>query len=245
MSSIAVGSELRREIAERGYAWAPRERWSFAPAMQEHWTRLREDWDFLEPDRHLRGGATFRRRRYGRYCWLPAKDELSPLPAEPYFQPESENSYAGGVARAFAPLRPDTVGNPLLGALARVTFAQLPLSAERAVQSWEVRVHQVRIIASPEQPGEPAPEGIHQDGTDFLTLHLVRRDNIEGGETTIYDLDRRPLASYTMREPMDSFIFEDPRILHGVTTVHPADGVTAGIRDLLGLDFIYSPGLEP
>lgn len=245
MNSISARSELRCDIIARGYAWAPREVWRLSPEMEKHWERLREDWDSLEPDRHLRDGATFRRRRYGRYCWRPANDELSLLPAEPYFQPESENAYAGGLARAFAPLLPQSVCNPLLAALVRFTFAQLPLPAERAAQSWEVRVHQIRIVASPQQPGEPAPEGIHQDGTDFLTLHLVRRDNIDGGETTIYSLDRRPLASYTMRDPLDSFILEDPRILHGVTTVRPADGATVGVRDLLGLDFIYSPGMEP
>jgi hypothetical protein len=124
--------------------------------------------------------------------------------------------------RDFAPLLPDTVHNPFLAALVRCTFACLPVAAERRGQTWEVRVHQIRIVASREERGEPAPEGIHQDGTDFLTLHLVRRRNVAGAETTIYDLDRRPIQSYTMREPLDSFILEDPRIMHGVTPILPA-----------------------
>jgi hypothetical protein len=47
-----------------------------------------------------------------------------------------------------------------------------------------------------------------------------------------------------MREPLDSMILEDPRIMHGVTPVVPADGKTLGIRDLLGIDFIHSPDLQ-
>jgi hypothetical protein len=31
--------------------------------------------------------------------------------------------------------------------------------------------------------------------------------------------------------------------MHGVTPVHPADATSLGIRDLLGIDFIYSPTL--
>jgi hypothetical protein len=99
-------------------------------------------------------------------------------------------------------------------------------------------------MATAEEPGLPAPEGVHQDGTDWLTLHLVRRRNIAGGETTIYDLDRKPIQRYTLRETLDSLILEDPRIMHGVTPVQSADGRTLGIRDLLGIDFIYRPHLQ-
>jgi hypothetical protein len=162
-----------------------------------------------------------------------------------YYQPRDENPYAGGIERAFAPLLPQTVHNPFLHALVRLTFACLPLAPDRWASSWEVRIHQIRIVASVQEPGLPAPEGIHQDGTDFLTLHLVRRHNIVGGDTTIYDLNRQPLQRYIMRETLDSLILEDPRIMHGVTPVHCADGQSLGIRDLLGVDFIHSPDPQP
>jgi hypothetical protein len=141
-------------------------------------------------------------------------------------------------------LLPDTVHNPFLHALVRSTFNCLPVTGDRQAKNWEVRIHQIRITASPKEPGLPAPEGIHQDGTDFLTLHLVRRQNIVGGESTIYDLDRKPIQRFTMRETLDSFILEDPRIMHGVTPVYPGDGRTLGIRDLLGVDFLYRPDLQ-
>jgi hypothetical protein len=238
MDSLRINSEVRRDLAAQGFAWIPQTAWSVGPALALHWQRLCQDWDRLEPDRYLQNGARFRRRRYGRYHWSPAEATLSALAHEVYFQPADENSYAGGVARAFAPLLPDTAQNPFLHALVRLTFACLPLADDRRAIPWEVRIHQIRIVAAPDEPGLPAPEGIHQDGTDFLTLHLVRRHNVVGGETTIYDLDRRPLATHTLREPLDSFMLEDPRVLHGVTPVHSADGRTPGVRDLLGVDFI-------
>jgi hypothetical protein len=245
MGPITIDQDVRRDIADLGFAWIPRAAWSIDPQLEPDWQRLCEDWDHLEPDRYLERGARFRLRRYGRFYWSPAVDALAALSHEAYFQPEDENPYAGGIARDFAPLLPDTVRNPFVHALVRLTFACLPVPEDRLGKTWEVRVHQIRIVASPGEPGQPAPEGIHQDGTDFLTLHLVRRHNVEGAESTIYDLGRKPIACHTMREPLDSFILEDPRVMHGVTPLHSADGRTAGARDLLGLDFIYSPRLPP
>jgi hypothetical protein len=192
----------------------------------------------------MEGGAKFRQRRYGRFYWSPSANILEVFPNEPYFQPKEENNYAGGIARSFAPLLPDTVSNPFLHALVVSTFGCLPVDGDKLRNTWEVRIHQIRILGSPVQPGLPAPEGIHQDGTDFLTLHLVRRQNVEGGESTIYNLDRKPIQHLMMREPLDSMILEDPRIMHGVTPVYSADGRSLGTRDLLGVDFIYSPHLE-
>jgi hypothetical protein len=105
-------------------------------------------------------------------------------------------------------------------------------------------MHQMRIVATPQAPGLPTPEGIHQDGTDFHTLHLFRRDNIEGGETTIYGLDREPIFRCTMRDVLDTLILEDPRIMHAVTPVAAADGKTVGNRDIFGIDFHYRPQLR-
>jgi hypothetical protein len=244
MEQITVNQDVRRDIASQGFAWIPRAAWSIGPQGEAFWQRMCEDWDHLELDRYLEPRAKFRLRRYGRYYWSPIDNALTVLPHESYFQPEDENPYAGGMARDFAPLLPDTRHNPFLHALVRSTFACLPITDNRQGKTWEVRVHQIRIVASPGRPGLPAPEGIHQDGTDFLTLHLVSRRNVVGGETTIYDLHRKPIGRYTMREALDSFILEDPRVLHGVTPVHSADGLTSGLRDLLGLDFIYSPRLR-
>lgn len=242
MTLLSDPAGVRAAIADSGFAWVPRSGWSLGPRWEDHWPRLAADWDKLEPDRYLADGARFRLRRYGRFTWAPAAGELSPLPDEPYFQPAEENAYAGGIARSFPPLLPHMASDPFVHALVRATFDCLPIDDAPRPSAWEVRVHQIRIVATPGEPGLPTPEGVHQDGTDFLTLHLVRRHNIAGAESTIYDLARRPVRSLTLREPMDSMILEDPRVFHGVTPARSADGLTTGTRDLLGIDFIRLPG---
>ena len=243
-AKLAVNKDARRDIADTGFSRIRASEWSIPPSLATHWERLRGDWNNLESDRFLKNGSSFRRRRYGRYFWSPLTDELLPLPNEEYFQPEEQNAYAGGVARRFAPLLPESVGNPFLMSLVRCSFDQLPLDEQKRDGPWEVRIHQIRIVAEPGQAAEPAPEGIHQDGTDFLTLHLVRRENVAGAESTVYDLDRQPLFRYTLTDVMDSVILEDPRIMHGVTAVLSADGQSSATRDLLGIDFIFSPQLQ-
>jgi hypothetical protein len=244
MDLIANIHRVRRDLTDNGFAWIPQGDWSVAPLLVPEWRRLCEDWERLDLDRYLEKGATFRRRRYGRFHWSPRNHQLVPLANEPYFQPAEENVYAGGIVREFAPLSADTVGSSFVQALVCSTFACLPLNGERRGGSWEVRIHQIRIVASPEEPGLPAPEGIHQDGTDYLTLHLVRRHNIVGGESTIYDLERKPIQRYTLRKALDSLILEDPRVMHDVTPVFPADGCTLGSRDVLGVDYLYRPQLQ-
>jgi hypothetical protein len=244
LRSISFAGDPQGEIAGRGFAWIPRGSWSIAHGLASDLDRLRDEWENLGVDRYLAGGAQFRLRRYGRCYWSPADDTLLPLPHEPYFQPAEENTYAGGVSRHFAPVRLVSLENRFVRALVRACFACLPIPGERRREIWEVRMHQMRIVATRDLPGFPTPEGIHQDGTDFHTLHLLRRDNVDGGETTIYALDHTPIFRCTMRDVLDTFILEDPRIMHAVTPIVPADGRALGKRDIFGIDFHYRPQLR-
>ena len=67
-----------------------------------------------------------------------------------------------------------------------------------AEQSWHVDVHQIRIIATANEEGEPTPEGIHHDENDFICMHLANRQNIVGGATTI-TVCLWQVAGYTIR----------------------------------------------
>jgi hypothetical protein len=245
MEPITFELDAREALRARGFAWIPRASWVLAPGLSTPLEALRESFEHLELDRYLAGGARFRWRRYGRAYWAPATDTLRLLPHEPYFQPEAENAYAGGVAREFAPVLADTAHNPFVRALIRACFAGLPIPEAQRRQTWEVRMHQLRIVSTPQAIGLPTPEGIHQDGTDFHTLHLMRRDNVEGAVTSIHDLERRPVCELTFRDVLDTLILQDPRVMHAVTPVLPADGEGRAVRDVFGIDYHHRPQLNP
>jgi len=66
---------------------------------------------------------------------------------------------------------------------------------------------------------------------------MVRRENIASGETTIYDLQRCPLGSFTLAEPLDAAWVDDSRVYHGVTAVTPLDPDLPAYRDVLVVTF--------
>ena len=58
---------------------------------------------------------------------------------------------------------------------------------------------------------------------------MVRRENVASGETTIDDLVRRPLGSFTLTAPLDSALVDDSRVYHGVTPVDAAPSRAPGL----------------
>jgi hypothetical protein len=100
-----------------------------------------------------------------------------------------------------------------------------------------VEVHQFRIEARTGQVGQPTPEGLHRDGVDWVLVLLVSRTNIAEGVTTIYDIARQPIGSFTLTRPMDAAFVDDSRVYHGVTAVTPLDPTQLGIRDVLVVTF--------
>lgn len=208
------------------------------------WEDLRADYAHLPPDEFLPGGARYRLRRYDRFYFHPYTGELAILPHEDYFQSLEINTVTGGVVRRFAPLTPEIAENPFLHELIRFDFSAFPLAqAEMQYNPWQVDVHLIQIVADPGAEGHPTPEGVHRDGAEFVTVHLVNVENAEGGEVTVYDDDRQPLASFQLEQPLDSYLFEDALLWHGVTPIRSADGVHPARRGILTFDFHYSPNL--
>jgi hypothetical protein len=100
-----------------------------------------------------------------------------------------------------------------------------------------VEVHQFRIEAQPGEQGLPTPEGMHRDGVDWVLVLLVRRENVASGETSIHDLARRPLGSFTLTTPMEAALVDDGRVFHGVTAIEPVVADAPAYRDVLVATF--------
>jgi hypothetical protein len=85
--------------------------------------------------------------------------------------------------------------------------------------------------------GKPTPEGMHRDGVDYVLVLLVNRRNIQSGTTTVHDLDKRTLGSFTLTDPLDSALVDDARCFHGVTPVEPENPAQPAYRDVLVVTF--------
>ncbi|WP_282689713.1 MULTISPECIES: 2OG-Fe dioxygenase family protein [unclassified Streptomyces] len=194
---------------------------------------LRESWDGLRADRYLGPGATYRRRRYSEFRLT--RGTLERVPHGAFRQAAEINPLHGGAAREFAPIEQEVAESPVLAALVRTLLDRLPGSFD--VSTGAVGIHQIRIIASRDAEGLPAPEGIHEDGHHFVAQVLMRRENVEGGVSQLYDREMAPLFRTLLIEPFETVIIDDRRVFHGVSAVEVAGDLPVGVRDMMLVDF--------
>jgi hypothetical protein len=199
------------------------------------WRAFAASWNDLPVDSYLAEGRRFRRRRFAVFS-ADRHGRIERQPHQPHLQAQEYNRLFGGIERWFEPIAAAVGSGPTLQTIVRFccrTFGELAPD----VQRWRVEVHQFRIEAHADAPGQPTPEGVHRDGVDFVLVMLVDRDNIVSGVTTVYDLAGNPLGDFTLTEPFDATLIDDARVAHGVTAVTPLDPARPGNRDVLVVTF--------
>jgi hypothetical protein len=193
-----------------------------APALAQWAT----DWDLLPPDRYLRDGGRYRRRRHS--CFVVRADTVQAVPHRAHWQPLDYNALHGGLERWFEPMLHGTASQPdwlaLLVWLGRVT------SALRGERPWYVEAHQFRIDTT-DGIGRPTPEGAHRDGVDLVAVFLVSRAQVKGGETRVFEADGPAGQRFTLAEPWSLLLLDDARVIHETTPIQPLS--PGGHRDTL------------
>jgi len=196
---------------------------------------LREWWTDLPRDQYLRDGGRYRFRRHSCFIEEFARDGESELILQPHrahWQPTSYNALHGGLERWFEPISPRVSQSPAWNRLLRgigSLFARV-----RPVPRWFIEAHQFRIDTA-SGIGRPTPEGAHRDGVDFVALLLIRRQNIRGGESRVFDANGPTGVRFTMQEPWSALLMDDARVIHETTPIQP-DG-EPGMRDTLVLTY--------
>ncbi|MEU3610478.1 2OG-Fe dioxygenase family protein [Streptomyces sp. NPDC035033] len=241
-----IAQITREELRADGYSLVPAGQFTLAPELQPLVKELADEWERLETDQYLKDGSRFRERRYDRFYFLPRTGEVRLRPHRPYFQSEGVNGYAGGIPREVAPLSSATLANPLLTRLLRDDFAHFPLTDDdpRLDEPWDVQCHQFRIISTPDEIGEPTPEGPHRDEVDYGVIHLMGRVNTEGGESQVYTRDKKLVTQFVLTDQMDTMFWADQQILHAVQPIRPSDHGGPAVRDVLIMGYKHSPDLQ-
>lgn len=199
---------------------------------------LKSSFDRLVLDPYMQDGGLYRSRRFGRFRVAADRNSLSALPPAPFVQSKENNALNGGVLRWFEPLEPSIQVNSALQKMILTLFRRIPNHSEGV---WNVFVHQVRIRSFQSEVGKPTPEGIHQDGHDYVGMVLLERTNVEGGISRIFEkLESGTLAlteQRTLRNCLDGFLVDDRTVLHEVTPICQLDEGKAGHRDMVLIDF--------
>lgn len=228
-------ADLEKPLTEQGFAYEPAQ--AMRPLLDayglERWDEFAESWNHLGVDRFMADGGRYRRRRYATFSLTD--QQVTRKPHQPHYQSRDYNTLNGGIERWFKPVAPDIGSHPALLAVLRLMnrmATDLTPEAQRP-QAWHAEIHQFRIEPSPDAAGQPTPEGLHRDGVDWVCVVMVDRENIASGETTIHDLNRTLVGSFTLAQPMDTAFVNDSRVYHGVTPVTPMDPTRPAHRDVL------------
>ena len=226
-------------IGHGGFAFvrAPEMKQILDEAGLRDWESFAASWDDLGMDTYMADGGRYRRRRFGVFRAAPGG--IVRKARQPHYQSRDYNTLNGGIERWFEPVTDAIARHPALTAILRTSHALFDrmTPAELRPEAWHVEIHQFRIEAREGEEGCPTPEGMHRDGVDWVLVLMVRRENVASGETTIYDLVKRPLGSFTLTAPLDSALVDDSRVYHGVTSVVPLEPQHPAYRDVLVVTF--------
>ncbi|BAY07896.1 2OG-Fe dioxygenase family protein [Calothrix sp. NIES-2098] len=179
----------------------------------------------LPVDPYIKGN--YRSRRLSRFT--VDGDRLIKLPHGYLYQSKDYNPLLGDVKREFAELDNAMVELDIFRELILAFTDSCKLHPEA-----EIGVHQIRTSCSPDNLGNPAPEGIHRDGTDFIGIFSVDRDNIQGGETHLYSgRKEKPIFSKVLNSG-ELLLVNDHEFLHFTTPIKPEINAP-GTRDVFVL----------
>ena len=230
---------VEAELAQQGYAHVTADEFAalLTQAGLADWSGFAESWNDLGMDTYMADGGRYRRRRHAAFS-VDAR-AIRRKPHQPHYQSRDYNALNGGLARWFEPVKPAIAEHPAMCAILRTCFTVFNAATLAATRpaAWHVETHQFRIEARPGESGQPTPEGLHRDGVDWVLVMLVRRENVASGVTSIHDLQRRFLGSFTLVTPMESALVDDGRVYHGVTAIEPLVPGAPAYRDVLVATF--------
>ncbi len=181
----------------------------------------------LPVDPYIKG--KYRSRRLSRF--LVTDDRISKLPHGYFLQSKDYNPLIGDVRREYAEIDDALVALDEFQKLIWEFQQYCKLSS-----GVEIGVHQIRITCSPNNFGNPAPEGIHRDGCDYVGIFAIDRDNVDGAETHLYTAKKEKPVFKKVLHPGEVLLVNDRDFLHYTTPVKPILPQT-GTRDVFVLTY--------
>jgi hypothetical protein len=193
----------------------------------------REEFDVLEPFRR-RSIAKFRLTPDGKGDW-----DVQRVKAQEFSQEDAGQDYRA-LKRIFEETPESTVSHPEMVKLFQA-LADVVGELEPGAKAIGLTLHQVSLVADWDTFGDNSPEGIHQDGADYIVSALVvNRQNVVGGESIVYGPDRKTEYLRIELQPGQGIFQEDKGsdLWHFVTPVKLAttSHTEEGMRDIIGFD---------
>lgn len=148
--------------------------------------------------------------------------------------------------RVFKQASKECVENELFKKLLKKVFL-LVSAIHTDTRKIKVTSHFMRTISDYEIIGENSPEGIHEDGAQYIISALViNRSNITGAETQIFEeISGKKEIIFNKVLESGEFAFQADTgeevkfgndLWHYVTPIQPVNKAEKGVRDIIGFD---------
>lgn len=187
----------------------------------------------LRPYRH-KARSQFRMIEHGTE-W-----EVVHLPLEPLVQ-DVATSDIRTVPREYPDIVEDVRKNASFLKLLK-GVATMVNDVESDVTELEIGAWQVRLVSQSRGIASNAPEGIHQDGADYIvSAFVMNRENARGGESIVIGPDgKTPYYAMVLDPGQGIFQADKPernfQLWHNVTPICPRIFGSPAIRDTFGFD---------
>jgi hypothetical protein len=226
---LTAACDLESTLRQQGFAvLSPQSVCTLAGVDLPQLQALQASWNDLPPDRYLKDGGRYRRRRHASL--VVEGGQVRPVAHRAHWQPLSYNALHGGMQRWFEPMSETVLSQPAWQRL--LLWLGQVASSVQGSQPWYTEAHQFRIDTT-DGIGRPTPEGAHRDGVHWVAVFLIGRHGIKGGETRVFDVDSPRGQRFTLTEPWSLLLLDDQRVIHETTPIQPVDG--EGWRDTLVL----------
>jgi hypothetical protein len=221
-------TDMHSQLHQRGFCVLDAESVvNWIGSSSDELNTLAVDWEDMPKDEHLRDGGRYRRRRHSSFIF--ENNQLVQTPHRAHWQPLDYNALHGGMERWFEPVLYQTVCK---SSWAKIILALAKTSNQLRGEEmrWCIEAHQFRIDTT-DGIGRPTPEGAHRDGVDFVGVFMIKRVNIKGGETRVFDAQSPLGERFTLTQPWSLLLLDDARVIHESTPIQPLG--SSGYRDTL------------
>jgi hypothetical protein len=187
---------------------------------------LQDTFDNLPADTYA--PERLRSRRYSCFRYTP-EGRLQRLSHKEFMQSKALNKAVGDVERKFEPIEPELENNIIFLKMFEEFQARTNLSFDSIIEAHQIRWHcRARVK-------EPAPEGMHQDGFDFIGMFMVSTENVDGGDLMVFEGKDEPPCFKKRLVDGEFLVMNDKKLFHNASPLVPTANKDDGHWDLIVL----------
>lgn len=186
---------------------------------------LQKTFDNLPPDPYA--DDRLRSRRYS--CFQFKGGKLIRGQHKDFMQSSDINKYVGDVERKYEEIEDILLENDIFLQIFSEFQNRTGLSEDSVIEAHQIRWHCKRRIK------EPAPEGMHQDGFDFIGMYMINTYNVDGGEIMLYDDPDEPPCFKKRFENGEFAVMSDKKMFHNAAPLVPTANKEDGHWDMIVL----------